>query len=511
MKYKLTPNRLPKAGEIRRGVVLFAVLLVVSFLALIAYRFNDNMVAEYRATDSAVRLVQARAIADSGVAFVLSELAQGNIPQAGTVQSLSLGKGKQMGTFELLTVDDESAKWNINALLQVDPTGEILKSTLKRMQVQVPTLADNIIDSIVDWVDNNDTPGEAGAENEYYNLLQPPYYCKNGPLDSINELLLVKGVSQEILFGDAQSPGLASFFTVYSREQNLVQPSNASTNAWTPKVNVNNPDLATMQQDLNTLVGEQVTNFIMAYRLYGASKQPVSTVTVLANLAAGKGSSSGVGGMASADYSQVTTELSKKIQEASTGMTKLNKISNIMDLVSKNVDVKVGEGKTQKTVTFPSPLKDPITARQYLPLLYQSFSTSQDLDLPGKLNLLTAQPALLAGLPSLMESDLQNIVGFRPSAMSSGDPLYQSPTWLFTEANMDPTKIRSIERYITGYSTAYRVRIMGKLDGSGPMSLMEVVVDTSGPRPRVVYFRDLSEKARQAREAGADPAKLAGL
>ena len=266
-----------------------------------------------------------------------------------------------------------------------------------------------------------------------------------------------------------------------------------------------------MQQDLNTLVGEQVTNFIMAYRLYGASKQPVSTVTVLANLAAGKGSSSGVGGMASADYSQVTTELSKKIQEASTGMTKLNKISNIMDLVSKNVDVKVGEGKTQKTVTFPSPLKDPITARQYLPLLYQSFSTSQDLDLPGKLNLLTAQPALLAGLPSLMESDLQNIVGFRPSAMSSGDPLYQSPTWLFTEANMDPTKIRSIERYITGYSTAYRVRIMGKLDGSGPMSLMEVVVDTSGPRPRVVYFRDLSEKARQAREAGADPAKLAGL
>jgi hypothetical protein len=95
--------------------------------------------------------------------------------------------------------------------------------------------------------------------------------------------------------------------------------------------------------------------------------------------------------------------------------------------------------------------------------------------------------------------------------MVSDDPLYQSPTWLFTEAKLDPNKIRSLERYVTGRSTAYRVRIMGKLDQGGPMGLMEVVVDISGPRPRVVYFRDLSEKARQARDAGADPAKLAGL
>jgi len=511
MKLRLTPNRLPTSGETRRGVVLLAVLMVVAFLSLAAYRFNDNMMAEYRATDSAVRLAQARSIADSGVAFVLSELAQGNIPLAGTVQSISLVNGSQSATFEILTVDDESAKWNINALLQVDPTGKTLKDTLKRLQPQIPVLGDAIIDAVVDWVDNDDTIGDAGAESEYYNTLQPPYYCKNGPLDTIDELLLVKGVTPEVLFGDSSNPGLSKYFTVYSREQNLVPPSNASTNAWNAKVNLNSADLPTLQQELNTVAGEQVSNFVMAYRLYGASKQPVSTVTVLANLASGKGSSGGVSGMNSNDYTLVSTEISNKMQQASTGMAKLNKITNIMDLVSKNVDISVGSGKTQKTLTFPSPLKDPMLAKQYLPSLYQGYTTSQDVDLPGKLNLLTADPVLLAGLPSLQESDLQNIVGTRPSSMVSDDPLYQSPTWLFTEAKLDPNKIRSLERYVTGRSTAYRVRIMGKLDQGGPMGLMEVVVDISGPRPRVVYFRDLSEKARQARDAGADPAKLAGL
>lgn len=511
MKLKLTAKRLPTAGETRRGVVLLAVLIVVAFLSLAAYRFNDNMTAEYLATDSAVRLAQARSIADSGVAFVLSELSQGGIPQAGTVQSISLTKGSQSGTFEILTVDDESAKWNINALLQADPTGKNLKDTLKRLQAQIPALGDAIIDALVDWVDNDDTIGDAGAESEYYNTLQPPYYCKNGPLDTIDELLLVKGVTPEILFGDSSNPGLTKYFTVYSREQNLVPPSSSSTNAWNAKVNLNSSDLSTLQQELSVVAGEQVSNFIMAYRLYGASKQPVSTVTVLANLAAGKGSSGGVAGMNSNDYSLITTEISNKMQAASTGLTKLNKISNIMDLVSKNVEVKVGTGKTQKTVTFPSPLKDPITARQYLPSLYQGYTTSQEVDLPGKLNLLTADPVLLSGLPSVQESDLLNIVSSRPSSMGSDDPLYQSPAWLFTEAKLDPTKIRSLERYVTGRSTAYRVRIMGKLDQGGPMGLMEIVVDTSGPRPRVVYFRDLSEKARQARDSGSDPVKLAGL
>lgn len=162
-------------------------------------------------------------------------------------------------------------------------------------------------------------------------------------------------------------------------------------------------------------------------------------------------------------------------------------------------------------MTFPSPLKDVSTAKQYLPVLFQNFTTTTSVDLPAKINVLGASEVALQGLPSLDATEIQQLVSSRPSAEGQTDPLYLTPTWIFTDAGLPPAKVKSIEKYVTGQSTAYRVRVLGRLDSGGPMGLMEAVVEASGPRPRVVYFRDLSEKARQARDAGGSVSKLAGL
>src|SRR5262245_48945971 len=61
----------------RRAVVLLAVLIVVVLLSLAAYRYNDWMMSEYRAFDSAIHAAQARALADSGVHYVAAQLAAG--------------------------------------------------------------------------------------------------------------------------------------------------------------------------------------------------------------------------------------------------------------------------------------------------------------------------------------------------------------------------------------------------------------------------------------------------
>lgn len=59
-----------------------------------------------------------------------------------------------------------------------------------------------IIESFADWVDSNNRPLTDGAETEdYYATLDPPYAAKNGPLDTVGELLLVKGFSRAVLFG----------------------------------------------------------------------------------------------------------------------------------------------------------------------------------------------------------------------------------------------------------------------------------------------------------------------
>ncbi len=60
-----------------------------------------------------------------------------------------------------------------------------------------------ISDSILDWIGPPNNPRPAGAESDYYQSLNPPYYAKNAPMDDLSELLLVRGIRDhpEIYWG----------------------------------------------------------------------------------------------------------------------------------------------------------------------------------------------------------------------------------------------------------------------------------------------------------------------
>ena len=62
-----------------------------------------------------------------------------------------------------------------------------------------------VSDSIQDWVQPGDAPRIAGAKTDYYLGLNPPYNCKEAPMDDLSELLLVKGIwdHPEIYWGGA--------------------------------------------------------------------------------------------------------------------------------------------------------------------------------------------------------------------------------------------------------------------------------------------------------------------
>lgn len=63
-----------------------------------------------------------------------------------------------------------------------------------------------IIDSILDWRDPDDDPGLNGAESDdFYLRLDPPYYAKNGPIDDLTELLLIKGMTPELYWGSGST------------------------------------------------------------------------------------------------------------------------------------------------------------------------------------------------------------------------------------------------------------------------------------------------------------------
>lgn len=60
--------------------------------------------------------------------------------------------------------------------------------------------AQEIAASIMDWRDEDDVLNAGGAETRYYRSFSPPYEAKNASLDTLEELLLVKGVTPEIFF-----------------------------------------------------------------------------------------------------------------------------------------------------------------------------------------------------------------------------------------------------------------------------------------------------------------------
>ncbi|MEA3305639.1 MAG: general secretion pathway protein GspK [Candidatus Omnitrophota bacterium] len=90
---------------------------------------------------------------------------------------------------------DEERKININAA-----SGDILASLLI-MSGCPDSTAGRLADCIIDWRDEDSEPLGRGAEDGYYNSLEISYNCKDADFESTEELLLVKGITDEIFSG----------------------------------------------------------------------------------------------------------------------------------------------------------------------------------------------------------------------------------------------------------------------------------------------------------------------
>ena len=305
-KHELGQNR-------RSAMVLVVVLVVIAVLTLASYTFSELMLTEHQATRVVARQAQARALAESGAELLrifVSQTSDGIMQGGGTYDNTSQFQGmlvyddgttKGRGRFSVVApriengvvtgvrygLENESARLNINALAQMEKQKA---GTGKQMLMVLPGMDDSIADAILDWLDADSDTRDNGAEADYYAGLSPPYAPKNGPLDTIEELLLVRGVTPQLLFGaDANRNGFidageqnlpqiadgtnadpetnrgwAAYLTLYSKEANL-QPDD------TLKFDLNMSDLQALHDDLSSVFSDEWVNFILAYRLYGGT------------------------------------------------------------------------------------------------------------------------------------------------------------------------------------------------------------------------------------------------
>jgi general secretion pathway protein K len=111
-----------------------------------------------------------------------------------SLTGFEVGGGDLVGTVDLAMTEQES-KFNVNTA-----DGELLRQILTTMGVDAGEIS-GVADSIQDWIDPDDATKPAGAESDYYQGLTPPYNAKNAPIDDIEELQLIRGVTPEMFKG----------------------------------------------------------------------------------------------------------------------------------------------------------------------------------------------------------------------------------------------------------------------------------------------------------------------
>jgi general secretion pathway protein K len=224
------------AGE--RGVALVIVLLVLALLLTIAGEFALAMRLEGRTTLNFAASIAAGHLAEAGYQRAVAEIlrsvgppgsnppvvyvdkatgllvlerpsALGLLAKPPSREDLPLGTGRFS-----YRIDDEGGRINVNT------SDGRLRDLLEAMEVS-REVRDVIVDSLQDWKDGNENYRLNGAESDYYLGLPVPHKSKNAMLESVEELLQIKGMTRQIFYGTPDKPGLVDYVTVFSRGINV--------------------------------------------------------------------------------------------------------------------------------------------------------------------------------------------------------------------------------------------------------------------------------------------------
>jgi general secretion pathway protein K len=262
-EWRMTPGQ--------QGIALIIVMISIFVLSMLAGGFAYSMKVETKLARNGNSEEQLEWLGRSGVEYARWILAQqmqipnepydgldqvwaggpggigtSNSPLADVQKEVQLGDGTF--TWE---IKDLERKWNINSMLQ--PGGQdLMQNAFTLMNMDAGDVTP-LVNSILNWMDKGTRV--QGATSDDYSRMNPPYSAKNGPIDDLSELLLIRGISQEMYWGTSSPDHPPSVFT--PRENRSHMPTDEPSfpvglvDLFTPisdgKININTASAAVLQ------------------------------------------------------------------------------------------------------------------------------------------------------------------------------------------------------------------------------------------------------------------------
>ncbi|MBI5634043.1 MAG: general secretion pathway protein GspK [Nitrospirae bacterium] len=204
----------------QKGIALLMVLWVLTILTVMVFSFSYMARTEAYAALSFRRTIEKKFLAEAGIERGIAELFYLNTNKNKTAVRQgdevwrSDGRPYKILTengYYVISITNEAGKVDINT------TPELILRNLFLTLGLKPNDVDIIVDSAMDWKDSDNLHRLHGAEDDYYMSLPNPYKAKNTNFETLEELLLVKGMTPEILYGDKGKKGIIDFLTVNSK------------------------------------------------------------------------------------------------------------------------------------------------------------------------------------------------------------------------------------------------------------------------------------------------------
>jgi general secretion pathway protein K len=251
-----------------KGFALLLTLLIITLIVTATLQFHASMNAELHAAANLQDGAKLECIAGSGFHYALAILfedARSESPSDSLREDWADSSALSANSTTLfedgrleVRITDHSGRIQINNLVYQegekqgqynDDQKSLLKRflMLKEFDLDEATV-DDMLDAIKDWMDP-DEETEYGAESSYYLMLERPYACKNRPLDFLEELLLVRGITRELFYGTDDRPGISEHLTTRGDG----------------KININTAD-ALVLRALSEDMDEELVEEMLAYR-----------------------------------------------------------------------------------------------------------------------------------------------------------------------------------------------------------------------------------------------------